>query len=251
MARYSEASEAVARSVVERLISVEPADFDVPDGIALPDLELDASDFTFELDLLGTYALDAPAMFLDDDGPIPVALSLILPTPWGGMDGSGLRDWAGTREFADWADHVVPLLAPGRELPSGVERVPREKARAGFLRRATAFLATRIAAVHEFGSLDWATSTLSVPRRLGAERVVVPGCDFSVSTDRYGLRVLYSGAYRIAGNYFGHPTSPVSRTLQAGDYRFGVDGGPYGNDAQWDRNGVVTLPGPPSMHLNY
>jgi hypothetical protein len=81
--------------------------------------------------------------------------------------------------------------------------------------------------------------------------VAVPGCDFVVSTDTGGLRVLFSGAYRLTGNNFGHPTSPVSRVLQAGDYFFGVDGGPYGHDIQWDLNAIVTLPGPPSVHLNY
>jgi hypothetical protein len=251
MARYSEAIAVYARRVVEGLLDADVADFDLPESVAVPDLEVDAADFTVELDLLAAYGMQAPALTIDSEGPVPVALALILPTPWGGIVGAGLRDWRGTHGFDDWADRVLRLLAAGDGLPRGLELVPREEVRAGFLRRATAFLATRIAAVGELRSQDWATATLRLPRRVGAGAIAVPGCDFSVSTNTNGLRVLYSGAYRIAGNHFGHPTSPVSRGLQAGDYIFGVDGGPYGHQVQWDRNGVVTLPGPPSVHLNY
>ena len=78
-----------------------------------------------------------------------------------------------------------------------------------------------------------------------------PGCNFTVSTNSTGLRVFWSGAYRVSPNYFNHPTTPTVSVLQSGTYVFGVDGGAYGNQIQWDLNAVVTLPGNPNVHLNY
>lgn len=78
-----------------------------------------------------------------------------------------------------------------------------------------------------------------------------PGCTFSVNAISSGLRVHWSGAYRISGNYFSHPTSPASSVLQSGVYIFGVDGGAY-TSPRWDTCTKVTLPGPhTSIMLNY
>ena len=92
---------------------------------------------------------------------------------------------------------------------------------------------------------------LSLPRRARSSPIPTPGCNFTVTTNSSGLRVLWSGAYRISGNYFSHPTTPTASVLQSGSYIFGVDGGAYGTNAQWDKKAVVTLPGRPSMHLNF
>jgi hypothetical protein len=55
----------------------------------------------------------------------------------------------------------------------------------------------------------------------------------------------------LSPNYFSHPTTPTIGVLQSGTYVFGVDGGAYGNQLQWDLRTVVTLPGSRYAHLNY
>ncbi len=78
----------------------------------------------------------------------------------------------------------------------------------------------------------------------------LPGCRFTVTSNTPGLRALWSPAYGLASNAFGHPTSPVFSYLLSGTYIFGVDGGAYVNPA-WD-HAHVTLPGPnTSVHLNF
>lgn len=80
--------------------------------------------------------------------------------------------------------------------------------------------------------------------------VNIPGCLFSVTSNTPGLRALWSPAYGMTSNSFGHPTSPVSGYLLSGTYIFGVDGGAYVNPI-WD-HAQVTLPGPnTSVHLNF
>ena len=39
--------------------------------------------------------------------------------------------------------------------------------------------------------------------------------------------------------------------VEAGTYIFGVKGGAYSNAIQWDQQAVCTLPGTPSVHLNF
>jgi hypothetical protein len=113
------------------------------------------------------------------------------------------------------------------------------------------FLATRIAAIHEFGD-KFRNASLQMLHRAGsARRVATAGCNFTVSSNTEGLRVFWSGAYRLSGNYFGSPTTPVTSVMQSGTYVFGVDGGAYGSAIQWDRSAVAVLPGTPSVHLNY
>ena len=59
-----------------------------------------------------------------------------------------------------------------------------------------------------------------------------------------------SGCRVTTGQYFGAPTTPAIGTLQSGTYVFGVDGGAY-TSVQWDKTAICTLPGQPSVHLNF
>jgi hypothetical protein len=129
-------------------------------------------------------------------------------------------------------------------------------ARDSFVLLATEFLATRLASLHPsdgyrpgFGDAG-DEPVLELSRPGGGPPIRTPGCTFVVTTNSFGLRVHWSGAYYIAPNYFNSPTSPVSRILQSGTYIFGVDGGTYPT-IQWDTNAIVSLPGSPSIHLNY
>jgi hypothetical protein len=239
-----------ARYVAESLLSTERADFDLPFDAAIADVELDANDFAVELDILEVHGADAPVVELRPDEFIPVAFSVINRRSFVDDMGIGMARLRGTRPFSIWTDEVLRTLATRQDLPPAIQLVSRDTARAGFVRRVTRFLATRFAAHDAFRNEHWSHETLLARWRTDADPVPVPGCEFSVSAKTGGLRVLYSGAYRLVERNFGYPTSPVVATLQSGDYLFGVDGGRYGNDAHWDR-AIVTLPGPPSVHLNY
>ena len=92
---------------------------------------------------------------------------------------------------------------------------------------------------------------LNLPQFSGGPRIQVPACSFSVHTNSRGLSAYWSGAYYISSNYHGAPTTPAVGPLQAGTYIFGVKGGAYSNAIQWDQQAVCTLPGTPSVHLNF
>jgi hypothetical protein len=209
------------------------------EDLVIFDVERDLARFRFDLDLLDSVALPAAALRLPhDDELVPVSLSALIGEPL-------------ERGFID-----IGLFPRRFELPYRLERamsasafeaISTEDARRSLLRRATDFLATRMAAVADGTGL---TALLHMPRRRGAAPTPTPGCNFAVTTDSHGLRVHWSGSYGLSKNYFGHPTTPVGGVLQAGRYLFGVDGGAYGNDPQWDTS-VVVLPGPPHVHLNF
>ncbi len=133
----------------------------------------------------------------------------------------------------------------------------REEARETFIRRATDFLARRIAFVRALRdqrgpqTLWLGLSFLRFRQLTRGPQITTPGCTFTVSSNSSGLRVFWSGAYYVKPHYFNHPTSPTSSVLQSGTYIFGVDGGAYGSNIQWDLNAVVSLPGSPFVHLNY
>jgi hypothetical protein len=132
-----------------------------------------------------------------------------------------------------------------------------DSARRSYMSLATAFLATRIASQRHFNALgpgdgmNGDEATMLLPRTFGGHPAPTPGCLFSVSTNSPGLRVHWSGAFRINPNYFSSPTSPVTSVLQSGTFVFGVDGGAYGNSINWDTTAIVSLPGSPQLHLNY
>ena len=257
MPDYSDREAREARRIVDRLLAPEQEAPEIEGALVVSDLESDAAEFAGELQLLEEFGIDAPALRIEEE-LVPVALSLVAgPTwPFSPMRVAALgHQWRGHPVFHEWAYfYLRSLFAVGER--RGFAALSREEARATFVRRATDFLATRIAAVHEFDSPQsrrWSSiSFLNVFQRSGGpSRVSTPGCHFTVSTNSTGLRVFWSGAYRVSPNYFSHPTTPTIGVLQSGTYVFGVDGGAYGNQIQWDLNAVVTLPGSPHAHLNY
>lgn len=259
MANYSEEEAREARRIVERLLATEQNAYDIEGDLVISDVESDAAEFAGELQLLGEIGVDAPAVRLgEEEELVPVALSLIAGTSWPFspfVRGARGRRWRGHPFFDEWAHYYFRSLFEEGEKFRPFEAMALEQARATFVRRATEFLATRMSAVRELDrpqSRRWSSSLfLNVRQRAGGPRVSTPGCHFTVSSNSSGLRVFWSGAYRVSPNYFSHPTTPTLGVLQSGTYIFGVDGGAYGNQIQWDRKAVVTLPGNPHAHLNF
>jgi hypothetical protein len=258
---YSDQQANQARRIVERLLALDHEPPEIEESLVVSDVEADAAEFNAELSLLEELDADAPAVRLGDAQLVPVALTLVMglawpffQTPWNYRDRPSWRRRMHPLLY-EWAHiYLLPQLAHGEAMP-GFHAIPREQAKATFLAGATDFLATRIAAVQEFKrsqSGRWSSaSLLNVLQRASGQRVSTPGCQFTISTNSTGLRVFWSGAYRISPNYFSHPTTPILGVLQSGTYVFGVDGGAYGNQIQWDLNALVTLPGAPHAHLNY
>ena len=260
MADYSEEEPRDARRIVDGFVESRerPAELELEEGLAVSDIESDAADFIADLELLSHVGASMPAVRVGDEELVPVALSLL-----GGPGFSSYPTTAGLRYqmwrrnpfFEEWAYYVLRSLTDEDRRFRGFETLSLESAQETFVRRATDFLATRIAAVREVRrpqSHRWPSmSFLNLLQRSGGPRIPTPGCNFSVSTQSSGLRVFWSGAYRVSPNYFSHPTTPTLGVLQSGNYIFGVDGGAYGNHIQWDLNAVVSLPGRPHAHLNF
>lgn len=257
MADYSESEAREARRIVERLLGPEEEAPDIEDALVVSDIQSDAAEFAGELQVLEEIGVDVPAVRIGEE-LVPVALSLLVGSLWPSSPLQWVargRRWLGHPYFRDWLHFYFRSLLEDRDRFPALEKLSREEARSTFVRRATDFLATRMAAVHEYERLQsrrWSNvSLLNVLQRTGGPKVSTPGCHFTVSTNSKGLRVFWSGAYRVSPNYFSHPTTPTLSVLQSGTYVFGVDGGAYGNQIQWDLNAVVTLPGSPRAHLNY
>ena len=254
MAEYTDDDARDAKKIVESLLEDPQADFELKHSLVISDLEADAAEFTADLELLKAIGADAPALSISSEDFIPIALSLIAGPSW--------QDWpyirGGRRRyypfFDEWLYELRSSLSKERT-PGGIHTVSRKQARSTFLSRATDFLATRIAAIRTLDGREshkWPSiSQLNMFQRVGGPQISTPGCNFTVSTNSNGLRVFWSGAYRISPNYFSHPTTPTTSVLQAGTYVFGVDGGAYGNVIQWDTSAVISLPGIPYTHLHY
>lgn len=239
-----------ASRIVERLLDDAFGSLDIDEHLVIADLEADAREFTSELEFLSEVDADVPAAQVEDR-LVPVALSIALGSTWPPlMEGWSLR-YRPLRHnpmFYEWARELRYRLE-GVGIPY---RIPRGEARSIFHKGATEFLTTRMAATRGHRDGNWSTDyTLSLPQRIGGQHISTPGCNFTVSTNSIGLRVFWSGAYRISSRYFSHPTTPTTSVLQSGRYVFGVDGGAYGNVIQWDQNAVVTLPGQSQVHLNF
>ncbi len=254
MVEYTQDEARRAERIVEGLLAEERPRVDLQQGLSIIDVEHDANEFLGDLEILSAIDTNVPALHVGDKGFVPVSLSLI------GLD--MFRRRTSHRPFARYPsffwreilDSFYDVLTGEDKLYEGLSTISRQEAHASFIRQAIDFLAIRIAGLRGFErDLRRASMkpTLNMLQRSGGTRISVPGCSFSVSTDTNGLRVFWSGAYYITGNYFGHPTSPTVGVLQSGSYVFGVDGGAYGNIVQWDTSAICTLPGKPSVHLNY
>jgi hypothetical protein len=261
MADYSRQDATYARDIMRRLMSGEADKLELRPDFAISDVESHANMFTAELDLLRGFGANVPAVIIEEEA-VPVSLDLAIT---GGADrtflasplGLNARSWRRNRFIYEFAYEFFHRLRDKRPI-DGIASMKPEEARRTFVRRATKFVATRLASVRRFRddgpNTPWrgqAASMLNIRQRVGGPRIGTPGCNFTVSTNSNGLRVFWSGAYYVTPNNFNHPTSPTSSVLQSGTYVFGVDGGAYGNVIQWDLSAVASLPGLPSVHLNF
>jgi hypothetical protein len=225
------------------------AEVELPsDDFVVSDFQGVLAQFNYDQELLAGFGFDTPAIAVDEDN-VPVSLiylvSNTVPMPF-------LTLSLPPGRYRDWGRLMIESLYEIRRRGFRAELawINRREAANTFRRLSIAFLATRIAGVRELAGQI--SSFIRLPQVRGGQPVKTPGCNFEVTTDNGGLRVFWSGASYISPTYFGHPTSPAKSVLQSGTYVFGVDGGAYGSDIQWDMNAKVSLPGAKtSVHLNY
>jgi hypothetical protein len=255
MADFSPEDARYATRIVERLVNREGQGLELEQDLVVSDVELDANSFSEELALLEDLNANFPAVpIAGETVPISLAVALGRSEKWP-LFPFGIRRWRGHPFFYEaMYDYLRPLLS-GERLFEGLTSMSRQEAKSTFVKRAADFVATRVAAVRGFregqSNQPWNRPSLFLRQLLSRPPVPTPGCNFTVSTNSNGLRVFWSGAYYVTPNNFNHPTTPTSSVLQSGTYIFGVDGGAYGNNLQWDLNLVVTLPGQPYAHLNF
>jgi hypothetical protein len=234
---------------------------DLPPAVSIVDIQRDLNEFEYDYQLATEGGTLLPAVTLGDGASVPVALSAIGLSPLPREAFVTPRRLTRTSEFEATVTLAEVFSARERRELGGYPSlepstpdlgtlpyhlIPLDIARETFFSRVHEFLAQRISAArtpHE--------ASLRMQAQSGGRSTSVPGCTFSVSSRSPGLRVFWSGAYFISPNYFSQPTSPATSVLQAGTYVFGVDGGAYGNQIQWDLNAVCTLPGAPSVSLIY
>lgn len=255
MADYSPDDAIYARRIVERLVNREGEGLELEQDLVVSDVESDANLFSDELSLLEQFNANVPAVpIAGETVPISLAVALGRSERWPLLP-FGIGRWRGHPFFDEAMYHYLQPILSGERLFEGITSMSRQEARSTFMRRAGDFLATRVAAVRAFreerSTHPWNRPSLFLRQLLSRPPVPTPGCNFTVSTNSNGLRVFWSGAYYVTPNNFNHPTTPTSSVLQSGTYIFGVDGGAYGNNLQWDLNLVVTLPGQPYAHLNF
>lgn len=255
MADYTREDAQQAERIVNGLLHEQADTPSLEGALVVSDVEADAAEFNSDLDLLEMIGADCPAARVQED-LVPVALSLVIGPGWPWFPGNRRhsRRWRHHPFMYEWMHEMFRFTSKEDPFRSEFQTMPREQARTAFSKGAVAFLATRIAALRDEQPAGgrWFGGTFAMlPRRVGGPRVPTPGCNFVVSTNSPGLRVFWSGAYRISPNYFSHPTTPTVGMLQSGTYVFGIDGGAYGNTVQWDTSAVIALPGSPHVHLNF
>lgn len=250
MAESSGADRELASVLVSEILSAEPnfvrTSADLPAGLAIADVERDLLEFRSELDLLDAFGLDALGLRTGDDVLIPASASAIN-VGWFGAPFRDARRWSRIAFDYFAGDYFTAVAAVTNDPSNRFESMATGDARGSLQMRAATFLATRIASVREGTGFS---GRLRLPRRRGEVADAIPGCQFVVTSDSPGLRVLWSGAYCVMPKPLGSPTSPVVGLLQSGHYIFGVDGGAYGNDRQWD-DAIAMLPGESHIHLPY
>jgi hypothetical protein len=212
--------------------------------IVIFDLEVNVRSFLNDLEIANG---KIPAMRMDGyEEYVPISFQSIFNDFQKQQFG---RFWMHRHPYDYYMYDIIRMLE--NKKIEGIFMIDSEQAQIDFKKLANKFLATRIAAIRKFREREWDNQvTLNLFQTVGGAQVNVPGCNFSVSTNASGLRVFWSGAYYRSPNYFSHPTTPATSVLQAGIYIFGVDGGAY-STIHWDADAVVSLPGKPSVHLNY
>jgi hypothetical protein len=219
----------------------------IPDDLVLVDLQADVKEFSKDIKLSRYLRVPMPAFEINGE-KVPVSFAYALSYHAGPFDRTVRTDhWEApyTREYLSDAFRMLY-----NENAFGFIWIEQFEAENAFRKPATDFIATRLAGLRTLKNEDHVL--LRFPQLLGKNAAPTPGCNFKVTSNSQGLRVFWSGAYYVSPSYFSHPTSPASSVLQSGTYIFGVDGGAYGNNIQWDKNAVVSLPGNiTQLHLNY
>jgi len=249
MGEYTEQDAERASRILETLIRRERLwDEKFDEGLSVVDVQAHVNEFLNDLEILPAIGAYFPAMKVAGGPPSPVSLAWFLNPPWPPFAG-----WWG-RWARFWGDEYNgPLSDAFRRSsdPVFVSLSPRQ-AQENFFIRARDFLATRLSALRRPGGPPGPPrKPLNIYRYRQGPPTTAGGCLFSVSTNSHGLRTYWTGAYYISPNFFDAPTTPVEEYLLAGTYIFGVNGGAYGSNVQWDTNAVCTLPGKTSVHLEY
>jgi hypothetical protein len=244
-----------AGEISRALLAEETERIDLPGNVSIADMEAHAAEFLDDLYLLGLVGMDVPIVRVGDDAAVPVALSVLGLKPPVGLHLRNARRKLITPPFLlDYLDYLRASLKYAARAFADWELAPAEVVRESFLRGAADTLVARIGAARrlaEHGEAGANAGVLNLLQRKGGSRVKACGCPITVTSNTPGLRVFWSGAYFVSPNYFGHPTSPASGVLQAGAYIFGVDGGAYAGQVQWDTATTCALPDRPSVHLDF
>ncbi|MBO6524232.1 MAG: hypothetical protein JJ971_10435 [Balneolaceae bacterium] len=249
MAEYSEQDYEYAQNVINRIFE-EGSIYQEYDEITLFDIEENSD--AFKADILFLERINESCPTIEVNGNlIPVSLSYFL-----GWDFNAFISNLSKNRIYIWDELYFHYLSFFKSISPSINLrfVRRDNAVQLFKEGASKFLATR---VNFFRNQNGDNSggpgnkTLRIPPTKGRPPKATPGCNFKVITKTSGLRVFWSGAYRLSRNYFGSPTTPISSVLQSGTYIFGVDGGAYGSTIQWDNNAVISLPGKNSIQLNF
>lgn len=242
-----------AERIVEDLVFGHSADPDAVGDVPLADVEDDAFEFAGQLQLMEQLELDMPAYVLENgnldgtaDDPTPVPTDLVP------ISVDHLVDRRLVESDPDqFRKRVLDAYQDAHGIDETFVSVPPPVAQEHFQRRLADFLTVRIRASGDSrGATGWPGALLLwLPLRRGGAPTTVPGCLFEVTTNTPGLDSHWSGAYWISWNNFGQ-TTPAQGMLQSGTYLFSVNGGPYKKKFQKGTS-TVTLPGTPSVHLNY
>lgn len=240
MAEYFADDGPRARHFIEAILEGERSfGGDLQDGLSVADLQEDAIEFRSQLALLDEIGAPSPCLSVGREGQVPASLRHLDPVT---LVGPSETLAAALRDLADDGDQFGTM--------------PTSLARDSFYRRSIDFLAARFAGLRAWrdaGDVPMGMrDTVRIRQTIGGPLTDVVGCRFIVTTDTPHLSVVWSGAYFISPKSFGHPTSPVSGTMQAGTYVFGVAGGVYGNTPEWGARPVpCILPGRPTTHLHF
>jgi hypothetical protein len=170
-------------------------------GIVVSDVEEDIEDFRRDVELAQRLDLSLPALFIGGY-PMVVALSMFLSERW--------LDWQS--QILEEFDHrylrarlIEAIESSGMEFENLDVRSAVDIVRRGVVEHLT----FRAAAFRDFISGEWLAGALLRLRQSRSSSVVAtPGANFLVASASAGLRVHWSGAYRMSANYFGAPTSP-------------------------------------------
>lgn len=125
----TEKDAAQAEEILNFLESpAEGLEIETPDGLSVVDLHRDVQSFQRQIAVLSTFELEVPGLSIDDGSPVPIRFD--LPSVWSLLPGRDEEVRERYKEVVERYNVVMPV----------------EEAKTSFHSRASAFLATRIAA---------------------------------------------------------------------------------------------------------